>query len=60
MSCCGPVCSTPMTKPTLCPECRSVMDQIYHSERDFFSDDSEGSQYHWKCPKCGHEEAKRP
>jgi predicted nucleic-acid-binding Zn-ribbon protein len=47
-----------MTKPKPCPECESEMEmtQVYESLGDFYSD----GPYHWewKCPKCGHEEAK--
>jgi len=38
-----------------CPRCGKEMTQVYHSMPDFFSDECEGAQYHWKCPDaaCG-------
>ena len=56
---CGPGCSTPMKPQKDCPECGNQMEmtQVYESLGDFYSDGS----YHWewKCPYCGHEEAKK-
>jgi transposase-like protein len=52
-------CGNSWLLENICPECESEMEmtQVYESLGDFYSD----GPYHWewKCPKCGHAEAKK-